>query len=232
MVPPNMLSPAVAIEPFAVCALPTPHDVSDELLHAAYAAMLALFPKGCIAERITGGLEEARARHAWQFSDGAIRTRSQTVKLAQSGEDMLCSCPDWKFKRTLHHGMCRHVCAVELVRMAQARDAHTRHTVIADIAIAPPVLRAVLTCAIASVQNQEYVTFAFKQNTLELTTDALALTLCCDGYGACHQTLQTEHLADLVTHLATTDDDSILIQITPTHLDVLGSTLEVSIPVA
>jgi hypothetical protein len=229
MLLPETISPETDAAPFAVCALPTAERVSTEALQAAFENMLALFPDGAIAERIKGGLEEALVRHEWQLSERAICTRTQTVKLAKSGEDIICSCPDWKFKRKAHNGMCRHICAVELVRMAQAWETLTHHRVIADIGMTTAVLRSVLSCAITSHRSSECITFAFAQNTLAVNTDTLALTLRCDGYGACTLLLPPHGLADLVAQLGATDDDDVMIQVTPTHLDVLGDTLELSV---
>jgi hypothetical protein len=221
--------PETDAAPFAVCALPSAERVSNEALQAACDTMLALFPDGPIAERIKGGLEEALARHEWQRSERAIRTRTQTVKLARSGEDIICSCPDWKFKRKAHNGMCRHICAVELVRMAQARDSLTQHSVIADIGMSAAVLRSILNCAIISHRSTACITFAFTENTLAINADTLALTLRCEGYGECNLLLPPHGLADLVARLGATADDDVMIQVTPTPLDVLGDTLEFSI---
>ncbi len=103
--------------------------------------------------------------------------------------------------------------------------------VIADISVATALLRSVLACAVASHRSPARIIVAFARNTLAVNTDTLALTLRCEGYGDCNHTLPPQHLADLAAHLALTDDDDLLIQVTPTHLQVLGDTLNAVIAV-
>jgi hypothetical protein len=107
--------------PFAVVALPTSEPVDDAAIEAAHAALLALYPDdGPLRTRIVNALPRAEQRHTWIFTDGVVQMGDQRVKLSKDGQEYVCSCPDWKWKRLLHQGMCSHVCACEHVRMAQA----------------------------------------------------------------------------------------------------------------
>lgn len=197
--------------PFAVVALPSSTPVHDHDVELAHAALLDVYPEASpLRTRIENALVRVQQRHTWIFTKGVIQVGDQRVKLSKDQQEYICSCPDWKWKRKEHHGVCTHVCACEHVRLAQAACT-------ASIAVSGSVLtHAIHTCCAtgaADVRVQYDETFGW----LQLQANNIDISVETPGTGHVDLTIAVSDIATLAADVEAMPTEVVL-QVVNDHL--------------
>jgi hypothetical protein len=197
--------------PFAVVALPTSEPVDDHAVEAAHAALLALYPD---ASPIRTRIENARARvaqrHTWTFTDGVVQMGDQRVKLSKDEQEHVCSCPDWRWKRLVHQGLCCHVCACEHVRLAQAMINSAAPAPTASLTIRSTILAYALSACYATGAPQIRVQYDDTFGWLQLQAASIDISVETPGAGSADLLLPVDDVVAAITDISTMDGDLLL----------------------
>lgn len=187
---------------FALGALPTTLDVTDTAMQSAYVRLTAAFacsPK--VQERAERALaiSLARAETMQIVSANEVTVRGSGTKPYRVQMEPLgttCTCRDFHVanRHAVHGGMCKHIIAVELVRMAAA-DASFADAE-AEATAAEITLDAYLfthACAIAQHAAQA-VTLAIVGDTLRIAVgnDGLCAGIALTGRATRDATLTVD----------------------------------------
>jgi hypothetical protein len=180
--------------PFAIGALPLSSlPITDDELRAAHARFCAVFTsQPRLLERAAKALEIALARDSLislvspaEISVRGSGARPYRVRLEAAGQT--CSCRDFWIsgRQAVHSGSCKHIIAIELLRMAQA--AQPEATSVAPLAfVTLPGQLLGLALGIARLTAQA-VRFGIKHQQLSIAAGDSVLhcvTLQCpDGAG-------------------------------------------------
>lgn len=123
-------------KPFAIGALPTSLDVSEEAISTSYTQFCTFFaqsPK--IVERAEKALSIAQNRRDMMTIISATEVTvkgsgSKPYRIIMEPFGSTCICKDFRVtsRQLIHSGSCKHIIAVELVRMAQAYEATSADT--------------------------------------------------------------------------------------------------------
>lgn len=196
--------------PFAVVALPTSDPVDDTAIDAAHAALLALYPDASpLRTRIENALERLKQRHTWIFTDGVVQMGDQRVKLSKDEQEYICSCPDWRWKRLVHQGLCCHVCACEHVRLAQAMT-NTAPAPTASLTVPSAVLAYALSACCATGAAEIRVQYDDTFGWLQLQTASIDISVETFGTGSTDVLLPADAIVASIAAISTTDGDLLL----------------------
>ncbi len=197
--------------PFAVVALPSSEPVDDTAIDAAHAALLALYPDASpIRTRIENARSRVAQRHTWTFTDGVVQMGDQRVKLSKDAQEYVCSCPDWRWKRLVHQGLCSHVCACEHVRLAQAMTNSAAPAPTASLTVPSAVLAYALSACCATGAPQIRVQYDDTFGWLQLQAASIDISVETPGAGSADLLLPVDDVVAAITDISTMDGDLLL----------------------
>ncbi len=199
--------------PFAIVALPGADPVDDAAIMEAHTALCALYPDGTIATRIANALPLVLERHTWTVTASSVQIGDYRVHLSKDGHDQICSCPDWKWKRKDHNGLCKHVCACECLRLAQDQQACSRALPPIDIDVSRPLLWHTLQACLVMNDPTVALRFDAAQRQLTIHTASVTCTITTTGVGNLDQTFDRPCIGALCADLQNlpTDEHDLLI---------------------
>jgi len=197
--------------PFAVVALPTSEPVDDQAVEAAHAALLALYPDASpIRTRVLNALPRVEERHTWIINHNDVQIGDQRVKLSKDGQQHVCSCPDWKLKYKTLNGICKHVCACEHVRLAQAMMNRVAPAPTASLTIRNTVLAYALSACYATGTHEVRVQYDDTFGWLQLQAANVDISIETTGTGSTDVVLPMDTIVATIDNLASTSDDLLL----------------------
>lgn len=181
--------------PFAVFGFPNAEPVSDQAIMAAHAQLNELYPDGPLQKRVENSLPLVLDRHQWQFiGPHAVQVGEYIITVPKDGTELhVCKCMDWKQKFKTLNGLCKHVFALETVRIAQA----VLPPALATIAI-PSVSSVVHMLRACTAAGDSPINVAFDDtfgNWLQISNDVLDMSMETPGTGMCTLTIPADRVA-------------------------------------
>lgn len=191
--------------PFAVVALPTSDPVDDHAIKVAHAALLDMYPDASpLRTRIENALPRVQQRHTWIFTASGVHIGDQRVKLSKDGQAYVCSCPDWKWKRPLHHGICTHVCACEHVRLAQAIHMAAAPAPTASLVVSGSVIAYALSACCATGAAEVRMQYDDTFGWLQLQAASIDISVETSGTGSIDLAIPVDAVVAAIADIATT----------------------------
>jgi len=143
-------------------------------------------------------------RHTWIFTDGVVQMGDQRVTLSKNGQAYVCSCPDWRWKRLVHQGICSHVCACEHVRMAQSMCIIATPAPTASLTVQGAVLAYALSACCATGAPEIRVQYDDTFGWLQVQAANIDISIETPGAGSTDLRLPVDAVVAAIADISST----------------------------